>query len=614
MAQWLDPSAPVLARELQKAGYATGHFGKWHMGGQRDVAEAPEISEYGFDRSLTNFEGMGAKLLPLTMTPDSDKPGRIWEKAVILGEPVTWMQRSEITGGFVDAALEFIDEAEAEGKPFFVNVWPDDVHGPFFPPLARWGPDKRGLYYAVLDTMDEQLAPLFDRIRNDENLRDNTLIVVCSDNGHEPGAGMSDPLRGSKTWIYEGGIRSPLIVWGPGLISEKSAGTVNDTSIFSAVDLNRSFYALADSELPEGAQLDGENVIDTLLGNSKSGRKGPIFFRRPPDRPGNDPKWGMGDNPDLAVRDGKWKFLINYDGSDPQLFDLEADISESNNLAEKHPEVVQRLEQSVFEWNATLPRDAGDPDYKAQAVAGENDWHPLFNGRNLDGWHTQQEQGQHGTGGHWGVTDGGLLFGEQDPPGSGNGGLLLTDEKFASFEMALSLKPDWGPCSGVFVRTDERGGGWQIYVDHHDNGNVGHVRLETKPYSVPFRPFGFSRIDPDQPKLEMAVDKRAVDWPEGVYEETCSEDEWLKAWKPKRWNRLRICCSGGELPVIETWVNDLKVCRFDASKTTHPAFDRDKAKEAVEPSGSIGLQVHGGKNWQEGDRVFWKDVQVRQLP
>ena len=69
MAQWLDPKAPMLARSLKKAGYATGHFGKWHMGGQRDVDDAPAITEYGFDVSLTNFEGMGPKLLPLTLKP-----------------------------------------------------------------------------------------------------------------------------------------------------------------------------------------------------------------------------------------------------------------------------------------------------------------------------------------------------------------------------------------------------------------------------------------------------------------------------------------------------------------------------------------------------------------
>lgn len=369
MAQWLDPKAPVLARELQSNGYATGHFGKWHMGGQRDVANAPPISAYGFDRSLTNFEGMGAKLLPLTLTPKSQKPGRIWADAERLGAPVTWMQRSEITAGFVGAALKFIDGAKAKKQPFFINVWPDDVHSPFFPPVDRWGDGgKRALYNSVLDTMDEQLGVLFDRIRNDEHLRNNTLILFCSDNGHEPGAGRSDPLRGSKTWLYEGGIRSPLIVWGPGFLAKGSAGTTNDSAAFSAIDLNCSLYAFTGTALPQGRKLDGENVLDTVLGKKKGGRRSPFFFRRPPDRPGNDKKWGMGDNPDLAVRDGKWKFLINYDRSEPQLYDLTSDISEAKNLAKLKPKVAARLREAVFAWNATMPPDAGDPEYKVRST------------------------------------------------------------------------------------------------------------------------------------------------------------------------------------------------------------------------------------------------------
>ena len=120
MAQWLDPKAPMLARSLQKAGYATGHFGKWHMGGQRNVADAPAITEYGFDQSLTNFEGMGPKLLPLTLKPgqDPDKPGRIWADAVRPGKGVRWMQRSKITEGFVEEAIPFIKKAQSEEKPF----------------------------------------------------------------------------------------------------------------------------------------------------------------------------------------------------------------------------------------------------------------------------------------------------------------------------------------------------------------------------------------------------------------------------------------------------------------------------------------------------------------
>lgn len=364
VAQWLNVKAPMLARELQAAGYATGHFGKWHMGGQRDVDNAPPISAYGFDESLTNFEGMGAKLLPLTMKPGWEKPGRIWEKAVRLGEPVIWMQRSRITGGFVDATLKFIDQAQSDDKPFYVNVWPDDVHSPFFPPLDKWKDGKRPLYRGVLDAMDEQFGPLFDRIREDEKLRDRTLILLCSDNGHEIGAGSSDPLRGGKTWLYEGGIRSPLIAWGPGLLATDATGSVNDESVFCALDLNRSLYDICNVAVPDGVKLDGENLAETLLGQSQKSRQSPIFWRRPPDRPG----FGHGlneDNPDLAVRDGKWKLTINYDGSRPQLYDLSNDVAESQNIAEMQPEVTERLRNAIRDWNASLPRDAGDPDYQA---------------------------------------------------------------------------------------------------------------------------------------------------------------------------------------------------------------------------------------------------------
>ncbi len=111
VADWLDITAPTLARILHDNNYATGHFGKWHLGGQRDVDDAPPISAYGFDASLTNFEGMGAKLLPLTLQPGQTQPGRIWADAERLGGPVTWMQRSQITSGYVDAAIAFIDRA-----------------------------------------------------------------------------------------------------------------------------------------------------------------------------------------------------------------------------------------------------------------------------------------------------------------------------------------------------------------------------------------------------------------------------------------------------------------------------------------------------------------------
>ncbi len=356
MAQWLDPKAPVLARMLHDAGYATGHFGKWHMGGQRDVDDAPPITAYGFDTSLTNFEGMGPKLLPLTLKPGDDKPERIWADAERLGQPVTWMQRSQITTGFADAALAFIDASARDQKPFYVNLWPDDVHSPFWPPVEQWRDGKRGLYHAVLESMDRQLGKLFDRIRSDPALRDNTLILVCSDNGPEVGAGSAGAFRGTKGMLYEGGVRSPLVVWGPGFTNTKKVGTANRASHFSAIDVAPTLLAIAGVSAPSGTTFDGVSMRETLLGRSEASRSRPLFFRRPPDRAAfaGDEKL-----PDLAVRDGRWKLLCTYDGSAPQLYDLDADPGEKRNLAASQPAETARLAAAVVAWHRSLPADNG---------------------------------------------------------------------------------------------------------------------------------------------------------------------------------------------------------------------------------------------------------------
>lgn len=358
VANWLDPAAPSLARMLHDAGYATGHFGKWHLGGQRDVDDAPPISAYGFERSLTNFEGLGAKLLPLTQKPGQREPGKIWEDAERLGKPVTWMPRSQITGGFVDAAIAFADEAVKDGRPFYVNVWPDDVHTPLWPPVENWSETKRGRYHAVLEAMDLQLGKLFAHLRSSPKLRDNTLVLLCSDNGPEPGAGSAGPFRGAKTRLYEGGIRSPLIVWAPGRIAAEMCGTTNDVSVFAAFDLAPSLLAIAGTKAPAGIVFDGEDVSATLLGQSTASRAAPICWRRPPDRKTSPPALPE-PQPDLAVRDGDWKLLCEYDGGRPELYNLRTDSAEKTNVAGEHADTVARLTKLVVDWHRTLPADRG---------------------------------------------------------------------------------------------------------------------------------------------------------------------------------------------------------------------------------------------------------------
>jgi uncharacterized sulfatase len=356
MANWLDPNAPMLARSLKEGGYATGHFGKWHMGGQRDVTDAPEITAYGFDESLTNFEGMGAKLLPLTKD-ETGKIGRIWQKAEILGNPVTWMQRSEITGGFIDAAIPFMEEANQQGKPFYINLWPDDVHSPFWPPFEEYGlakeAGKRGLYLAVLEAMDAQFGQLFDFVQQNEKLRDNTLILICSDNGPEKGAGRAGNLKGFKTHLYEGGIRSSLVVWGPKFIEKSIKGTRNTTSVFSAIDLVPSLLDFTGVAQPSKIEFDGENKIKTILGQSKESRQAPIFYSRPPDRKNY---YGFEDLPDLAMRHGQWKMLCDYDGSRPELYNIFKDPAESKNLAQTNPLIVEDMTKQVVDWWESVPK------------------------------------------------------------------------------------------------------------------------------------------------------------------------------------------------------------------------------------------------------------------
>jgi uncharacterized sulfatase len=358
IAQWLDPQAPMLARILHEAGYATGHFGKWHMGGQRDVGDAPLITEYGFDKSLTNFEGLGPRILPLLDAYDGRKPRKHALGSDTLGHgSIRWERRDQVTKSYIEAAIDFIDSAQDSKRPFYVNLWPDDVHSPFFPPKDRHEQNsKRNRYFAVLKTLDEQLGMLFNRIANDRSLRENTLIIICSDNGPEDGAGSAGPFRGNKGMLYEGGIRSPLLIWGPGLINTQKFGAMNTSSIIAAIDMPPSLIAMSGIAKPRSAAFDGESLPDVLLGLSDKSRKQPVFFRRPPDRARHKIEGAL---PDLAVRSDNWKLVCGYDGSDAELYDLAKDPAEKANVAKKYMHVVKRLTDAVVAWNNSMPADKG---------------------------------------------------------------------------------------------------------------------------------------------------------------------------------------------------------------------------------------------------------------
>ena len=340
-ADFLDPKAPSIARTLKAAGYATGHFGKWHMGGGRDVTNAPPFRAYGFDEHASTYE---------SPEPHPDLTGTNW-----IWSAHDKVKRWDRTAFFIDKTLDFL--RRNKGKPSFVNLWPDEVHTPWVPSDERLsaypnGEEQERKFRAVLDEYDRQLGRLFAGLK-EQGIDENTLVIFTSDNGALPtfNGQRSAPFRASKLSLYEGGIRMPFIVRWPGHVP---AGKVNEQSVISAVDLFPTFCALGKTALPKDVKFDGEDMSATLTGGDSS-RRAPLFweygrndeFFRYPESPDR--------SPNVAVREGNWKLLINANGSDAELYDLNKDPSEKNNLAAQEKDVTKRLSTASLNWRKSLP-------------------------------------------------------------------------------------------------------------------------------------------------------------------------------------------------------------------------------------------------------------------
>ena len=159
MPDFLDPKAPSVARAFHDAGYATAHFGKWHQGGGRDVDDAPHPKAYGFDESLVSFEGLGDRILPTNLQGKPDGLAR--QSANLKQGKIEFVPKYEMTRIYVDRAIDFVERNRA--KPFYMHIWLNDVHDPFFPrpgsleKYAKFADQKYvQQYYAVIDEMDRQ--------------------------------------------------------------------------------------------------------------------------------------------------------------------------------------------------------------------------------------------------------------------------------------------------------------------------------------------------------------------------------------------------------------------------------------------------------------------------
>ena len=341
-ADWLDPKASTLARSLQAAGYATAHFGKWHMGGGRDVQDAPWPKEYGFDEHHVNTEGCG----PRIDSYGSATPDRVEGKM---------LARYEFTGFWADKAMDFMQRHKA--GPFFVELWPQDVHTPHDPdpeelPFVAATPVKHHKFNGVLRRYDREIGRVLDFLAK-EGLEQTTIVIFASDNGPEPSFERQrcGGLRGMKWSLYEGGIREPFLVRWPGHVP---AGKTDATTVLASIDLYPTLCALAGIPLLRELHVDGIDASTAILGTPlqrdkpllwEYGRQGDYLFPREP----------AARSPNLAIRSGNWKLLVNADATGAELYDLATDPNEAKDLATTLPEVAKQLQTQVLAWRKSLP-------------------------------------------------------------------------------------------------------------------------------------------------------------------------------------------------------------------------------------------------------------------
>jgi arylsulfatase len=347
----LPADAVTIPKLLKAAGYATGAMGKWGLGG-------PGTSGDPNKQGVDYFFGYNCQA-----HAHNHYPSYLWkndQRVALPGNNNTWGGRTYSHDVFEKEALEFI-QAHKDG-PFFLYVpftvphvalqVPADSMEPYkdweeTPYWATKGymphPRPRAAHAGMISRMDLSVGRILDLVAK-LGLDDNTLVIFSSDNGSIDLAGGHDlkffeangPLRGEKGQLYEGGIRIPFIARWAGKIKP---GTTSDVPI-AFWDVLPTLCAVAGAPTPDG--VDGMSFDATLLGKPQMARTGVLYWEFP--------SYGG----QQAVRMGKWK-AIRTDlgkGAQPtQLYDLEADLAETKNVAADHPEIVARIEQIMVEYH-----------------------------------------------------------------------------------------------------------------------------------------------------------------------------------------------------------------------------------------------------------------------
>jgi len=344
--QGLPPGEITLAEILKKRGYATGIFGKWHLG----VGPQAVPQHRGFDHQYGFYEAF-------SLYADPDDPDYLGVRDDLFADRYQWWTgRSGNSAIRRDGAVieedgyltdKIADEASAwirahAGEPFFAYVPFNAPHAPIQAPRAtveRFAsepdPDRR-IYLAAIAKLDEAVGRILATL-DAAGVADRTLVIFTSDNGAATYTGVATnaPLKGGKLTNFEGGIEVPLIVRWP----ERLAPRAPYAEPVSTLDLFATIAQAAQAELPADRPYDGVDLVPFLLGTQ-------------PGEPHEALYWRAGGH--RAVRAGTWKLISDARTGSRVLYDLAQDPYETNDLAEQEPARVDALERALRAWESSL--------------------------------------------------------------------------------------------------------------------------------------------------------------------------------------------------------------------------------------------------------------------
>jgi arylsulfatase A len=360
----LAPAEHTLAEQLKSQGYATACFGKWHLGHFPEVLPRAQGFDTYFGIPYSNDmnhpdnkgqpPGGPAGMDALWADPESSLTKwktPLYENESIVELPVD--QRT-VTRRYTQRAIDFIREHRA--GPFFVYLPHSMPHIPLYVPDDVRDPDPHHAYTNTIELIDAEAGRLLDTL-DELGLAENTFVIYTSDNGpwlpFKHHGGSAGPLRDGKGTTFEGGQRVPCLIRGPGI----PPGTACD-DLTGTIDVLPTLAALTGGELPAERTIDGLDVSGLWRGAGEASPRAEFLYY-------------TAHGEIEGIREGRWKLLVKRPrrgkqvaagaaAPEPQvlLFDLEADLGEQTNLAERHPDLVARLRERMLSLDGEITANA----------------------------------------------------------------------------------------------------------------------------------------------------------------------------------------------------------------------------------------------------------------